>query len=269
MTIPFEAEIGGETPNAFNILGQGLPGLSTGLSGLINTYNQQKQRQKTKAAFAPQFGEELADVISYLPGKEQGSIIELLAKMPIEKQQREVLQQKEASERDLKERKFQLEQQKFQNQQQKEIAQEEEKFRDIREIESGLNQLKGLITTSGGRNPLKGLLREMPGTPQYSAAQQLDSQGFLMADRIFTKFNKGVVSQPKWKDIKNSFAPNSKFSNAKNFARILALEAMAGLPENISPQKFNREAQKIAHKYKISIDSNIKNERPPLESFIR
>ena len=108
-------------------------------------------------------------------------------------------------------------------------------------------------------NPiLNNPLRHVPGTKSYSARKQLDAQGLLFADKIFTHFNKGTISTPKLELIVESLAPNSRLTKSENLSRIKALTRVMGLPSDASETEvdkvFKEEQKKL---------------RPPIESFFK
>lgn len=78
------------------------------------------------------------------------------------------------------------------------------------------------------------------GTGSIKDMADLDASGFWYTDKVYTHFNKGVVSNVRFENMKNELAPNSKQRPSVNRARLGALNRMAGLPSDISSEKFNK-----------------------------
>lgn len=101
-------------------------------------------------------------------------------------------------------------------------------------------------------------LRHVPGTEAFAARKQLDTQGLLFADKIYTHFNKGTVSDKKMDLIVKKLAPNSELTESENNARINSLIRIMGLPSDASEAEvdkvFKEEQKKL---------------RPPIESFFK
>lgn len=105
---------------------------------------------------------------------------------------------------------------------------------------SGIKTIPGMKSFTGG-----GLNRRA-----IQKREQFDREGFLLADKIFTKFNKGVINKDKLKVIKNEMAPNSKLSERVNSARIDALKTMSGLPQDATNEQFDIALSEAREKLK-------------------
>lgn len=124
----------------------------------------------------------------------------------------------------------------------KQLAQEE----DRKGLEEGLDFITKNIGYTGNQY--------IPFTQSWTGGgvnreavqmrEEIDATGFLAADKVFTHFNKGVISKDKLRVIQEDLAPNSKLSERKNLARVAALRRMANLPPDISQEKFNKELAK-------------------------
>ncbi len=82
----------------------------------------------------------------------------------------------------------------------------------------------------------------------YEKRQELDSLGFFVADRVFTHFNKGVISKDKLKKIE-TLAPNSSLSERANEGRLKSLERLANLPSTLNEIQFDE----AIHKEKLKV----------------
>lgn len=69
---------------------------------------------------------------------------------------------------------------------------------------------------------------------------ELDTSGFWFTDKVYTHFNKGVVSNIRFENMKNELSPNSRQRPSVNRARLASLTRMAGLPSDISSEKFDK-----------------------------
>jgi hypothetical protein len=130
-----------------------------------------------------------------------------------------------------------------------------------KEIGTGLDRLEELSSKYVGNYNIKNkLLGELPFTETAEKREELDKLGIWEADRVYTHFNKGVLNQAKWNDVKNQFAPSTKNTHAQNKARINALREIIGLPPGISSAKLDKIIDKEVDKIK-------KTEIKPIESY--
>lgn len=87
--------------------------------------------------------------------------------------------------------------------------------------------------TSGGlglKDPETG--KQLTDIEIKGKREEIDTTGIWLADRVYTHFNKGVLNEAKWEDVKNRFAPRSDLPAEVNRARIAALRHIMGLPKN-------------------------------------
>lgn len=82
------------------------------------------------------------------------------------------------------------------------------------------------------------------GAGGIGASAELDASGFWYTDKVYTHFNKGVVSNVRFKNMKDDLAPNASQPPSVNRARLAALNRMAGLPADISSDKFDKVLEK-------------------------
>ena len=88
-------------------------------------------------------------------------------------------------------------------------------------------------------------------------AENLDRLGFWYTDKIYTHFNKGVVSKIKFSEIKNKLSPNASASPRVNRARLNALNTIAGLKPNVSSKDFDRAVDKGVKKVDKIAQKNV------------
>lgn len=69
---------------------------------------------------------------------------------------------------------------------------------------------------------------------QLEDREEIDTTGLLLADKVFTKFNKGTISQAKLKLITEKLAINSGLNEREYEGRLKALERILNLPANAS-----------------------------------
>lgn len=123
----------------------------------------------------------------------------------------------------------------------------------------------------GGRFGINATWGKIPWTEAHAKREELDKLGFLVADKIFVKFNKGVLSTPKFQYVKEELAPNASMSDASRNGRIRALKVFSGLSPDISPEAFNAVADRqIAQIKKIDQQEGKKssNKRLSLDELI-
>ena len=77
------------------------------------------------------------------------------------------------------------------------------------------------------------------GAGGQGKSAELDASGFWYTDKVYTHFNKGVVSNVRFENMKNELAPNSSNPPSVNRARLASLNRMANLPADISSEKFD------------------------------
>lgn len=94
--------------------------------------------------------------------------------------------------------------------------------------------------------------------------EEIDKSGFLAADAIFTKYNKGVLSKDKLKIVQD-MAPNSKDSERVYKAKVNALRRMAQLPANATKEDFDKQLDREVKA--VNKAQPKEKERPSLESF--
>ena len=68
----------------------------------------------------------------------------------------------------------------------------------------------------------------------------IDQTGLWLADKVYTHFNKGVINQTKWEDVKDRFAANSELPAAINRERVAAVKRIMGLPTNAPASVINK-----------------------------
>lgn len=93
--------------------------------------------------------------------------------------------------------------------------------------------------------------------------KEIDQTGFLTADAIFTKFNKGVISKDKLKVIQD-MAPSAEDSERVYKAKVNSLRRMANLSPSSTKEDFDKQ---LAREEKaVSKASNKKSEK--IESLV-
>jgi hypothetical protein len=68
----------------------------------------------------------------------------------------------------------------------------------------------------------------------------IDRSGVWLADKVYTHFNKGVINQTKWEDVKGEFAVKSDLPAAINRERVAAVKRIMGLPANAPPSVIDK-----------------------------
>lgn len=140
------------------------------------------------------------------------------------------------------------------------------------ELVPAFKRLRELVPY-GGKFGVKSVMGKIPFTEAAGKREELDTLGVWAADSVYTKFNKGTLSEVKWDDVKSRFAPHSGLSDVENEARINAMETIIGLPADISADKMESviksqekmiesAEKKSSGKYKFK-----QNERPAMGSF--
>lgn len=102
---------------------------------------------------------------------------------------------------------------------------------------------KGFAAGEDGLNPLNPLSWHV-NREAYQNREELNSEGFLYADKVFTKFNKGTITKEKLAYIRDNLAPNSKLSERQNTARLNALDHVLSLPDDASEAEVNAVIKK-------------------------
>lgn len=202
---------------------------------------------------------------------------------------REDLLRKGEQEKQLQERKekeqLRKEEAKKEEQVRKEALAKEEKLRkeqmdmqakqeEMQSYQNGFNALEALIPYTGSQLPFfksstfGGLNREA-----VEKREQFKTLGFWITDKIFTHFNKGVVSTPKFDEIKNNLSPRADLSERQNRGRINSLKTILNLPSDISSKEFDKivdgemkKLNKIPERAPSKLLSENK-EKPPLSNF--
>ena len=101
---------------------------------------------------------------------------------------------------------------------------------------------------SVGQSNIPGLKSWTAGGARRGTVQtreEIDRSGFLAADAIFTKYNKGSVSKEKLKLVQE-MAPKSTDSERVYKAKVNALRRMAKFPKDISQEEFDKQLTREA-----------------------
>lgn len=101
-------------------------------------------------------------------------------------------------------------------------------------FKSSASRLRELLPKTGSS-----VFVSFPGTQTYQDRAEFDKLGFLLADNVYTHFNKGALTDKKFDYVKNELAPQAGLLQGENEARISALERIAGLPPDIDPEKLD------------------------------
>ena len=125
---------------------------------------------------------------------------------------------------------------------------------ELQGLSNTLDELDNLVEYTGKEIPgFKSATYGGLNRKAVEKREQIDKMGFFAADKIFTQFNKGTVSIPKFEQIKKELAPNSKLSEREYKARVNALRLISNLPRNTSQKSFDKIVDKqIAKVNKIS-----------------
>lgn len=225
------------------LLAQGLGSAAgQGIQQSISEFNVRKQNRNALSGLRPLFKQAN---IKFTPEEEEelldsGLSPELLAQTALN-----IFKQKETSavqtEKAMAERQKQM--MDLQEKQQ-EIQGFQNAFQTLEEMlpYTGVTTIPGFKSFTGG-----GLRRET-----VEKRENFDKLGFWLTDKVFTHFNKGVVSQPKFKEIKESLAPRADLSERQNRARINALKTISNLPSDTTSKEFDKVADRqIAEVNKI------------------
>jgi hypothetical protein len=151
--------------------------------------------------------------------------------------------------------------------QQKKTAEEEEQG-----TRNALNWLEDNVEYTGAQIPFtKSNTAGKLNREAVERREQYDATGFWVADKIYTHFNKGQITDKKLKMIQEKLAPRSGLSERENKARIEAIRRIANLPRNapqgIVDKKIDNELKVLGKIEKTQL--NVPKEKPPLESFYR
>lgn len=224
-------------------LGEGIGGgFSAGLQQSISEFNAKKQNRNALAGLQPllkQVG------IEFSPEEQErllnsGLNPELVAKSAID-----IFKQKEASAAQTE---------KAMAERQKQMMEFQEKQQEIQGFQNAFETLEDMIPYTG--------VTTIPGFKSFTFGglnreavekrENFDKLGFWITDKVFTHFNKGTVSVPKFEEIKENLAPRADLSERKNRARINSLRTISNLPSNISQKEFDKIVDKqIAEVNKI------------------
>lgn len=220
-------------PGIGSSVGQALGGgLSQGLSAGLNQMLEQKRNRSQLEGLAPifqQFGltpEQITQIVgSGLPAQHAVQVAGLLKPQKISDKQIAASEDKEAATNAAKR---------------------------LHELLPQAGYTKSHMTYYAG-----GALNRQ----QAQDREEFDKQGFLLADKAFTKFNKGTITKEKLQYIKDEMAPNSKYTDRTNLGRMKALETVLNLPDGSGLKQYEKALKSG------KIPSKQFDERPPLESF--
>lgn len=128
------------------------------------------------------------------------------------------------------------------NSQEKRMGQEAEEEKEISGLKNSLNFLDDNVSYAG--------TTKIPFTKSFTAGglnrkavqkrEEIDQTGFLTADAIFTKFNKGVISKDKLKVIQD-MAPKAEDSERVYKAKVNSLRRISNLPKDATKEDFDRQ----------------------------
>jgi len=100
-------------------------------------------------------------------------------------------------------------------------------------------------------------LGSQPGNKEMS--DELDTLGFWYTDKIYTHFNKGVISNIKFKNLKDTLSPNSSDRPETARAKLRSLNVIAGLNPDISPKNFDKVLDSQIKKVKSIEEKHVKD----------
>lgn len=151
--------------------------------------------------------------------------------------------------------------------QQKKAAEEEEQG-----TRNALDWLEDNVHYTGAQIPFtKAFTAGKLNREAIEKREQYDATGFWVADKIYTHFNKGQITDKKLKMIQEKLAPRTRLAERENKARIAAMRRISNLPRNapkeIVDKKIDNELKVLGKIEKTQL--NVPKEKPPLESFYR
>ena len=140
-------------------------------------------------------------------------------------------------------------------------------------LEEGFQELEGLLPSTGSEG--WGNIESMVGAEGGQAGtwgglnrgaverrERFTKQGFWLTDQVYTHFNKGTISMPKFEQMKEELAPRADLSERQNKARIDSLRRISALPKDISSKKadkiIDQEITKVKKGYKEQPKESIK-----------
>lgn len=233
-----------DQPSFGQLFARGLgKNISAALQGGTEGYFQKKREKEEVEKFKKQFGFDLSK-------EGRAEFYKSFGKSAGEQPFKEALEKQKAAIEDQKKR------------------EEEEGLRNTLDwldenVEyTGLGGVPGLFAGN-----TQNLFSQLPSSESYQKREEFTQAGFWAADKIYTHFNKGVISEEKLKLLVEKLSPKGDIFQAKNKARIAALRRISKLSSNISPEEFNKQLNKEIKSVEKIKSSEIK-ERPPLESFI-
>lgn len=234
--------------------------LGAGASAVANQYGQlaqqlalEKHKQQQFSNLLGKFGgEEMTPQQMMLIGKSNPELIPFLSQIVKSKTTRDI----EESKRLDAER--------------AEIIKKEEEQAPVRESLDWLDENLKYTGSTGFPGLFAGntenFLGQIPNTEAYEKRQEFTNTGWWVTDKVYTHFNKGVISDKKLKIIQEELAPRGDLFQSKNKARIAALRRLYNLPKNISSAAFDKQLEREVKAVK-KIPSPEGQELPPLESF--
>ncbi len=147
----------------------------------------------------------------------------------------------------------------------KQLKKQEEELKKAEEMKGAVDtveRLEELIPQTGKTFGSVTGFNKVFDRQQVEEREEFDTSGLLLADYVYTHFNKGTVTDTKLKLIKDQLAPNSKFSERVNKARINSIKRILSLPSDLSTAQFNKELAKEQNSIKKESSG-----KPPLSSF--
>lgn len=153
--------------------------------------------------------------------------------------------------------------------QQQEMATEErQKVAQQEELRPSIERLEELIPRTGMRLPFtKSFFGNVPGTQAFEERKEFDTLGFLVADKVYTHFNKGTVSEAKLEQIKQNLAPRADLSERENAGRINAIKKIMNLPPDISKKNFDKVVDQELKKVGVQADKKSEKRKSLDEIF--
>lgn len=227
--------VGQAQPTGQDLIMQGIgQGVSQGLQKSISEFNVRRQNRNALAGLKPLLKQAN---ITFSPEDEEQLLESGLNPELVVKSALDIFKQKETSA---------VQSEKALAQRQKQMMDLQEKQQEIQGFQNAFETLEDMIPYTG--------VTTIPGFKSFTAGglrretvekrENFDKLGFWLTDKVFTHFNKGVVSQPKFQEIKKSLAPRADLSERQNRARINALRTISNMPSNISEKEFNKVADR-------------------------
>jgi hypothetical protein len=221
-------------PKLSSIAAQGLGRAATGFGeGLFDGLQKKRQSQNMSSLFSqisPEDQQIAQLFLSEHPGA-QSFGKELFKQRGQElKEQRKIQQQKIEQEEALK------------------GAKETAEFLENPEnLQYAGSRFSDLLNPNLKVNPLGGLNRKA-----VEKREEYTRSGFLLADQVYTHFNKGTISEAKLELIKKDLAPHGNLSERENIARVRALKRIMGLKSDANPSTVNKIIDQEISKVKKS-----------------